>query len=546
MLRVLVVDDEPRQRKILSKIIRDYCKEFEVVEAKNGEEALGLCKERKMDIVFSDIRMPKMDGLSLFERICEQNPGTRLVVVSGYSDFAYAQKALDLRVFRYILKPIEGKMIGDLILQIEEDIRKDRISQLEKAAMAEHLNMMRPFYCDHLLNKWLKGDCTHAELEEIRGLLQTRGYGCAILSCIGHSGMAGHPEVVYTAEEWNEIKWNFRMWMNETLNPYGHVVSFFLHQDTNTLASLVISESEPEFRSSRLRNSLQGLADNLLREYGISVKVGVGQVQRDLYSTVQAGYRTAEAALHCLFYLDDANVVYYSDIESRYSGEIQGNFSFEDKLKPFVYGQVPVNRAEMAQLIEQGLACLLGSRYPEPELLLDDVRRHLFQLLRDIQNIVPGEAIGEMVQTINKQFQPAYCSSLAQLKKLWLDMIEHMAAAVQTQKDNKNNIVMERCLHYIHSHVGEEFSLEDLAHKYFYNASYFSTLFKKYTGKHFTDYITQLRVETAYKNLLETDKKIYEIAQEVGYRDVKYFNKIFKKHYGMTPEECRVFGRRRE
>ncbi|OUM97548.1 MAG: hypothetical protein A9Z00_09810 [Thermobacillus sp. ZCTH02-B1] len=529
----------------MSKIIRDYRKEYEVVEARNGEEALGICRESKVDIVFSDIRMPKLDGLGLLERICEQNPDTRLVVVSGYSDFAYAQKALDLRVFRYILKPIEDRMIGETIRQIEEDIRKDWNIRHEREALAEHLKLMRPFYRDYLLNKWLKGDCTRSEWKEIENLLQNHGSGYVIVTSLGHpeSEDGGFR---YTAEEWNEIRWNFRMWMNETLQSYGHVVSFFLHQDTNMLVSLVVSSEGTEFTCGRLRAGLQALADNLHKEYGTAIAIGVGQVRQDLFPSVREGFRTAEIALRCRFYMDDQKVVCYSDIENRYSEEFHGSFPFEDEIKPYIFGQKPFSRAGMEQLLESGLKRLTGNRFPDPELLMDHVRGHLIQLLHSIQSIIPEESASRLAQTVNRKFHLAYVPSYPRLKKQWLDLLEEMAVAVQAQKENKNNLVMERCLHYIHSHLGEEFSLEDLAQKHYYNASYFSTLFKKYTGMNFTEYVTQLRVETAYRILLETDKKIYEVAQEVGYKDVKYFIKLFKKHYGLTPEECRVFGKGRE
>ena len=89
------------------------------------------------------------------------------MIVSGYSDFSYAQKALDLHVYQYILKPIERKKIWDIILQIEEDIRENSIRQKEKEVMIEQLNMLLPFYIEHLLNKWVKGEGTLAELNEV-------------------------------------------------------------------------------------------------------------------------------------------------------------------------------------------------------------------------------------------------------------------------------------------------------------------------------------------------------------------------------------------
>ena len=119
------------------------------------------------------------------------------------------------------------------------------------------------------------------------------------------------------------------------------------------------------------------------------------------------------------------------------------------------------------------------------------------------------------------------------MKELMIELLVDMACAVQNRKNNKINIIMEQCLQDIQCNFAW-ISLEHLANKYYFNSSYFSTLFKKYTGKHFTNYIMDIRLEKAYRLLLETDKKIYRISKLVGYKDVKYFNKLFKRRYGLT------------
>lgn len=541
MLRVLVVDDEPRQRKILSNLIRDYRGEYEVLEAKNGEEALELCKERTMDIVFSDIRMPKLDGLSLVERICSQNPHAKIVVISGYSDFSYARRALDLRVHSYILKPIESDRILESLRQMEEEIRMDRSSKREMEAMAEQLHSLLPYYSDHLMNKWLKGECTRSESEEVESLLQNRGQGCVVLAQFNRP-VTDNASVPYTAEDWNEIRGNIRAWISETLNPYGHSVSFYLHRAMDTIASVFFASSEFESCSGSWHCELRRLADSLLREYGIAMTIGIGQAQSDIFSAAETAFATAEVALRCRFYLCEAKIICFDDIRNRYTEEPRGTYSFEAEFKPVIHGLKPLNDADL----DEGAERLMGDQYPDPALLLDYVSRNLLQLLHGIRNIVPEEEIGRLAQQIKSRVQPVSCSDLVQLKRQWGELLKEMASAVQAQKDNKNYIVMERCLTYIHQHLGEEISLEELAKKYYFNSSYFSTLFKKYTGKHFTEYVIDLRIESAFRILLGSDKKIYEVAQEVGYRDVKYFNKIFKKHYGLTPEECRVFSGGRE
>jgi len=533
MFRVLVVDDEPRQRRILSNVIREFREEYEVLEAKNGEEALTLSMNRNIDIVFSDIRMPKMDGLSMIERISEHNPFVKIVIVSGYSDFSYAQKALDLHVYQYILKPIEEKKIWDIILQIEEDIRENSIRQKEKEVMIEQLNMLLPFYIEHLLNKWVKGEGTLAELNEVAGIFPFWGTGCVILSQI-----LNDRETPYNHDEMNEIRWNIKIWMKEALERYGYSISFFMQRNSYVMASILTFTMHEDYKNHSMLKSIQELVNNLHKEYGITMTVGVGKVQDDIFSSVKTGFETAEMALNCQFYLGQGQVIDYEDIQLRCSQELSGCFKPENELKQVINGQKPLNRI----WIDQGLKNLLGESYLNPDLLLDYISQLMLRLLYSIQNIVSDEDFSGILQKIRRYFLPINCINLEQMKELMIELLVDMACAVQNRKNNKINIIMEQCLQDIQCNFAW-ISLEHLANKYYFNSSYFSTLFKKYTGKHFTNYIMDIRLEKAYRLLLETDKKIYRISKLVGYKDVKYFNKLFKRRYGLTPDECRKFSK---
>ncbi len=538
MLCVLVVDDEPRQRKIMANIIREFRKDYEVLEAKNGEEALSLCMERRIDIIFSDIRMPKMDGLSLIEHISKVSNTTKIVFISGYDDFTYAQKAMEYHAFSYILKPIEERRVLNIIVQIEDELHKQRKSQEEKDVMTKQLNKLLPFYFDYLMNKWIIGECSQSEIDEINGIFQSGDAGCVILSQVVQDNALGCT-TQYTNEDINEIKFNLKMWIKEVLYPYGHTISFDLEKNSSTIVSILNSKDPPEY--TRVLKDLQSLIKNLNKEYLLKVTIGVGAAIDDVFTSIKTGYESAEAALHCLFYLGVGRVISYAEIQESYTREINGGFPGEDDLKQFIHGQKTLSK----QWIDSFMDSILGDSYLEPDILLDYLSSLMLNMNHSIQNIIPEEKFIELHQQIKNEFSFLPLFSLSELKKRLLSLLKCMADAVQIQKDNKNNIVLERCLHYIHSHLGKELSLEELASKYYFNPSYFSTLFKKYTGMHYTDYIIDLRLKNAHRLLLDSDKKIYIIAQEVGYRDVKYFNKIFKRRYGVTPDECRKFSNER-
>lgn len=129
MYRMLVVDDEPVIRKGLVKIIEQSKVEFACIQSvENGVRALELIREEQPHFLFTDIRMPKMDGLVLCEKVSELFPEIQIVVVSGYSDFKYAQKALTYGVKDYLLKPITKNNVHDTLRKLINNFEKKNIS----------------------------------------------------------------------------------------------------------------------------------------------------------------------------------------------------------------------------------------------------------------------------------------------------------------------------------------------------------------------------------------------------------------------------------
>ena len=151
MYTMLVADDEGWIReRIISSI--DWAKIGVTVagEAADGEEALSLCREIRPDIVLTDIRMPGINGLEFLKSLNEEGLSVKLIIISGYSDFDYAQKAIKLGVADYILKPVENaelvSVVKKCIRQIEADAYKNRI--IEQAAHRKNLSKKLACYIE--------------------------------------------------------------------------------------------------------------------------------------------------------------------------------------------------------------------------------------------------------------------------------------------------------------------------------------------------------------------------------------------------------------
>lgn len=170
MWKLIVADDEPKIRRGIENILDWQDLNVEIVgEAEDGEIALEVVKEKKPDIILLDINMPFLNGLNLLEKLKEINNKSIVIIISGYDDFHYAQKALQFNVFDYILKPVSKK-------NMEETIRKavNKLDTVEKENnylkwVDKQLNKNMDIIKTHFFSEWLNNKLTDEEaLKEMR------------------------------------------------------------------------------------------------------------------------------------------------------------------------------------------------------------------------------------------------------------------------------------------------------------------------------------------------------------------------------------------
>lgn len=135
-MRIIIVEDEIKIREGMGKLIESLTDHIVLGEASDGEEGLDLVLRFKPDLVITDIRMPKMDGLEMIRRLYEQKIPVHAVILSGYSEFEYAKKAIQYGVDDYLLKPLAVDDVQDMLEKIEEKIKKE---QLTKGSPEVHL-----------------------------------------------------------------------------------------------------------------------------------------------------------------------------------------------------------------------------------------------------------------------------------------------------------------------------------------------------------------------------------------------------------------------
>ncbi|BFT73767.1 response regulator [Paenibacillus sp. P36] len=167
MWKLMIADDEPRIRNGLCKTLPWADMGIEVVaEAENGKEALEIAASACPDLMFVDINMPFMNGLELIEKLHDQNPNCLVIVISGHDEFAYAQQAVRLNAFDYLLKPVQKTELSSAVNKALEVLMKDRVEQKHTQWMNHKLEFNAETMREEFFSKWITGKLTKEQFEE--------------------------------------------------------------------------------------------------------------------------------------------------------------------------------------------------------------------------------------------------------------------------------------------------------------------------------------------------------------------------------------------
>jgi two-component system, response regulator YesN len=185
-MRALIVDDEKHVREGI-KILGDWEQNGidEIYEAGNGEEAIELIQKYKPEIIFSDMKMPKMDGVLLLEWIKENQPTSKTIVVTGYDDYHYMRKAIHFGSSDYLLKPIDPEILNHTLEAAVDEWKKEALDRERKESSSQLINEMKPVYRDRKLTQLVNSDNLKEDLYENFGIHPSHNYQVALVRING-------------------------------------------------------------------------------------------------------------------------------------------------------------------------------------------------------------------------------------------------------------------------------------------------------------------------------------------------------------------------
>lgn len=524
MLKAMLVDDEPFITQGLLMLI-DWAKEgYEIVKtASNGAEAYEYIQSNPVDLIVSDIKMPVMNGIELLKKLRETGyDDTDVIILSGYKDFEYAKECMQHGCAGYAIKPVEKGELTQLIRKIAEKKQvsiKDAEQQksMEYAFLARNMIAIIDGKYDDINIEYIENNMTLSEEVSFANIV------------FGNTIDAEDEEESVV----RQTQRNVYRTCQELLGSDANHVIFDVSRDQNNYdVGLVLCDYMYKNKKATEEEYLIWIRDELSSRLHLPIRILVGKKVNNIrnlsksYSTVRIlrsieGFRSKK---DIYFYEDEAQV--------NQGGAILCKQCIDNLINAIELDEENEIKQKVVELFQEMRR--LGIASETIKLNMDYFLFQLIHLATSKDDEVNQE---EVLQYISESsfHEGALRGSSEHLISFALEYAEYLS---QLRK-NVSGSVLSDIEKDVQANYMNNISLRELSKKYYLNSSYLGQLFKKKYGMSFKDYLTSIRINEAAIMLIQTDNKITQIAESVGYKDSDYFIRKFIEIKGCTPSKYR-------
>lgn len=486
--------------------------------AHSGFSALKLLSEQTVHILLSDIRMPIMSGLEMAKKAKELQPGLKVIFISGYEDFQYAKQAIQLPASGYVLKPIQL----DEVLQLLEETVRSLDEEMQRAQRSEQLDRAMPHVKHALLLQWLHGQYDGTDILEELHPFRSASYVAAIVELDDIQWKINQ----YPKQDHESIVEGAVSQMIEFLQPHAGLCIRQQHR-----VSVVLDGGEDE----TVYRTLDELIRLMRTSSPFTVTIGLGGTVDSLELLPQS-YQAAEACLGYKLYLGKSRFIRPQDIQPIV---VEGAVNVEEHLDDLFTCMLNYDLVGTDDQLENIFQYVLHSG---TKLSAYNFTLHFIAKLdKHFQRL--GEDLYEILAWDYKHLEVLFQFETMDDIKSWLRSRLFELSELLMRKMKKSNLRLVKDIdHYVNNHLHEKITLKDLSRELGFTPNYIGFLFREETGEHFSDFLTRKRLERACKLLADPAIKVYEVSDQVGYKNIIYFNRHFKEFYGITPTEYRRKG----
>lgn len=526
MISLLIADDEGFVRNGLIKNL-DWGKlGVDCVEqAADGLIALEKALVMKPEILVTDVRMPRMDGIELATKLREIQPNCKIIFMSGYSDKEYLKSALHLKAVSYIEKPINlseiTQVIAEAVFMCIDEEKKHVLELKKETHLKESLDMLK-------VNLPLEFLQNHPDTQHMEKWLQVTNINLSLDSKL---------DVIifnFGVKDWASLtakgcgKANAQEFIHEyLLSNEIQSVSSFKKPDIMVLIAFSTLSSGNDFTEQLIENTINRLMQILRENYPIFI--GIGTIV-DGMQKIPIAYQSAVIASQKLFF---TGYGHYSHSDINTSQIIELNEPLLDSFKGLLLSK---DKDKILTFLKDTARSIKACS----NTLIPNIKSFYFKMLMLLMNhasrqkIVFAETSSEssLWETLSD------FTTLDEVETFFFNFITAYFTGIGKLEG------VSRCISDIYEIIERNYgnhnlSIQFICDKLYLSHSYLCVLFKKETGKTVNQYITEYRIEKAKELLEDSTVKLYYVASEVGYTDQNYFTKIFKKVTNMTPSEYR-------
>ncbi|MFD1179046.1 response regulator [Paenibacillus puldeungensis] len=549
MYKLILADDEEDVREGLLCLIDWGSLGYRIMEtAENGREAAELVEKHVPDVVVTDIQMPFMNGLQLAEWIREKYPATKIIILTGYEEFEYAQKAIRLGIDEYVLKPFSAGELADILRKVKNQIDEEMAAKENIQLLTEHyrknLPILQSLFLSSLVSRRLPEaeiceKCEHYNLD-----LSGSGY---IVSVIRIDTAPARRAVSQQASEEDDSSSRSlslkdtndkQLQLFAVLNIADEIVQrnpfdkAFIHHDEVVLLS--INRNGEENIADRTLHLVEEIRFSVERFLKLTVTVGAGSAIWHLSEAVTS-YEDAQKALDYRVILGGNKVIWIEDVETRQYVPL----SIDDVREKELIRCLKVGSdQELENLLEELFSSLARSSasYQDFQVYLLEILTTVIKVAKDIQvdlDKLFGDGTGFLGQF-------AKFSHADEAKSWFLEVCLKLKNFIASDRQSSYNKLVDEAKEYIMANYGDnEISITKICQHLHISSGYFSNIFKKETKMTFVNYLMGVRMDAAQELLTTTDLKAFEIAERVGFADPNYFSFCFRKKFGVSPKEYR-------
>lgn len=500
-MNILIVEDDTMIRSWLSMLLSsltDYS--LQIHEADDGLTALEICEKTPIELVITDIRMPRMDGLQLIQQLKEKHPEIRTAVLSSYDDFSFVKAALRYGALDYILKAeMTVKDLSQLLDKVKNDFQVEHI--LARGIFPDYHSILE---AQKTLSDFMASEDSDTQLLESLAF-PTDIPGLAILFL----HLQDQPDVdipIFEAADICE-----KALFSENLHGIA-----LPHRGENCMLLYSCSDSVAEFQQMESVKLTSLIENNFQKYLNLPISFSLCRFCRygeDLRSCLNEVFQTAICRQ---YYGTNVKCIDVFNSFSNWKSKIQRDLETNHLQDASAHLKNCLAEAHHLHLspdtLRGHLLVLLNLFVTVHAQSYGQGAEHLHTLLIDVTHADTKESMESTIHTFLNTF-------LLELNQQRLDLSPAIRSA----------------LSYVEKNFAEKLSLDSVVEHVFMNRSYFCQLFKREVGMTFGEYVEHVRIENAKRLLVTTDLPIVSVAEQTGFNNQAYFTKVFRKSTDTSP-----------